>query len=227
MLPEPGLVTFGSVADAIGAFRYHDATAMEAVASALHGRRALLVLDNVEQVVGGAGRFVVGLLARCRELAILATNREALHVSSEVVVVVPPLDVERDAPLLFRRQASTASPGIDLDAEHDNVLAICRELDGLPLALELAAARVATMSISDVQSAWIAGSDCYAVSGAKGDTPRSREPFGGRMTSSSPTNAGCSIVFWSSEEGSMSRAPRHCWELFASHTLRSPTSSAC
>jgi predicted ATPase len=151
MLPEPGLVTFGSVADAIGAFRYHDATAMEAVASALHGRRALLVLDNVEQVVGGAGRFVVGLLARCRELAILATNREALHVSSEVVVVVPPLDVERDAPLLFRRQASTASPGIDLDAEHDNVLAICRELDGLPLALELAAARVATMSISDVR----------------------------------------------------------------------------
>ena len=140
-----------AVADSIGAFRNHDASAMAAMASALHGRRALLVLDNVEQVISSVGRLVTGLLALCPELAILATSREALRTASEVVMVVPPLDVEQHAPMLFRRQATRASPRIDLETEHENILAICRDLDGLPLALELAAARLATMSIDDVR----------------------------------------------------------------------------
>jgi predicted ATPase len=141
-----------AVADSIGAFRNHDATAVEAVISALHGRHALLVLDNVEQVVGGAGRFVARLLEACPELVLLVTSREMLRLDDhEVVVPISPLPIDHEAPILFARRAAAVSPGFSLDEHSSAVRDICRALDGLPLALELAAARLATMSVDDVR----------------------------------------------------------------------------
>ena len=102
------------------------------VAAAVGERRLLLVLDNFEHVLAAASR-VAELLAACPQLDVLATSREALRLSGEREYVVPVLD-EREAVELFRQRASAAAPD-------DTVLAICRRLDCLPLAVELAAAR--------------------------------------------------------------------------------------
>lgn len=139
-----------AVADSIGAARIDGATAADAVASALHGRRALLVLDNVEQIASAAGRFVVELLAGCDDLSVLATSRHALQIDVERIRVVEPLEIGTDAVALFRARARRARADVELDHEVDAIVQICRDLDGLPLAIELAAAQVATMSISEI-----------------------------------------------------------------------------
>ena len=100
-------------------------------------RRVLLVLDNFEQVVEGAA-VVADLLAACPRLEILATSRERLRLRAETEYAVDPLP-ERDAVELFRARAAAVRR--DLDAADDDVAELCRRLDGLPLAIELAAAR--------------------------------------------------------------------------------------
>lgn len=141
-----------AVADSIGAFRNHDASAVAAVTAALQGRRTLLLLDNVEQIAGGTGRFVTALVDGCPGLTVLVTSREPLRIAAEIVVVIQPLDVEIAAPALFARQAALANPEIDVAEHGDDIAAICRDLDGLPLAVELAAARLGSMSVPEVRS---------------------------------------------------------------------------
>ena len=139
-----------AVADSIGAARIDDASAADAVASALHGRRALLVLDNVEQVASAAGRFVAELLDRCDDLSVLATSRHALQIDAERIRVVEPLAIDADAVALFLARARHARRDIEPDSDSDTIRRICRALDGLPLAIELAAARAATMPIDEI-----------------------------------------------------------------------------
>jgi non-specific serine/threonine protein kinase len=120
----------------------------------------LLVLDNCEQVVDAAARLVDGLLRACPELRILATSRERLGIDGESVLQLSPLvvpDADReptlrmlanyDAVVLFAERATTAMSGFQLtEANKTTVIRICSRLDGLPLTIELAAARLRAMS---------------------------------------------------------------------------------
>jgi predicted ATPase/DNA-binding CsgD family transcriptional regulator/DNA-binding XRE family transcriptional regulator len=126
------------------------------IAEQLTGDRSLLVLDNVEQVLG-AGPFVAELLKASRDVTILTTSRAPLRISGEHVFVVPPLsrsssepegfDINTDAVRLFVARARAANATVDFTPQRLQVVAeICDRLDGLPLAIELAAARTRVLS---------------------------------------------------------------------------------
>ncbi|MFF4757343.1 BTAD domain-containing putative transcriptional regulator [Streptomyces sp. NPDC001292] len=107
-------------------------------------RRMLLLLDNCEHVVDAAARLVEELLARCPHLTVLATSREPLGIPGEVLRPVEPLP-EPVALRLLADRGAAVRPGFRTDADQDTADAcaeICRRLDGLPLAIELAAARL-------------------------------------------------------------------------------------
>ncbi|WP_425588458.1 ATP-binding protein, partial [Streptomyces tremellae] len=108
-------------------------------------RRVLLVLDNCEHVVGAAAELAEVLLTRCPGLTVLATSREPLGVPGEVVRPVDPLPVD-PAVRLFGERGRAVRPGFDVGVDAGAVGEICRRLDGLPLAIELAAARLRLLS---------------------------------------------------------------------------------
>ncbi|MFD8937164.1 BTAD domain-containing putative transcriptional regulator [Streptomyces sp. NPDC059578] len=126
----------------------------ERLAAALHGRRLLLVLDNCEHVVDAVAHLVRTLLRTAPGLRFLTTSREPLDLSGETLWPVPPLDVpppgatpsevrRSSAVRLFAARAAAASPGFTLSDDHTEAVAtICRRMDGIPLALELASTRV-------------------------------------------------------------------------------------
>ncbi|WP_438296431.1 BTAD domain-containing putative transcriptional regulator [Streptomyces sp. HUAS TT7] len=103
--------------------------------------RTLIVLDNCEQVVDAAAELVQELLTSCPDVTVLATSREPLGVPGERVMAIGPLPHE-SALRLFGQRGAAARPGFSADDDPDAVAEICRRLDGLPLALELAAARL-------------------------------------------------------------------------------------
>ncbi|MFJ4785753.1 ATP-binding protein [Streptomyces sp. NPDC088794] len=117
------------------------------IVAALGTGPALLVLDNCEHVVDGAADLVRELVSRSKELRILATSRAPLGLSSESVYALPELSPATSVEL-FEQRARAARPGVELDPER--VAEICRHLDGLPLAVELAAARVRVLSVADI-----------------------------------------------------------------------------
>jgi predicted ATPase/DNA-binding SARP family transcriptional activator len=130
--------------------------------TALTGRRMLLVLDNCEHVVEDAARIAHRLLTACPDLRVLATSREALGVTGESVRPVPPLPVPSaelpagralryPAVRLFADRAAAVRPGFAVDdGTLPAVLRICAALDGLPLAIELAAARLRSLPLDEV-----------------------------------------------------------------------------
>lgn len=107
----------------------------------------LLVLDNCEQVVRGAAGLVQDLVAASKELRVLATSRAPLDLTSEAVYVLPELDLDTSVEL-FTQRARAARTGVELPG--DAVAELCRHLDGLPLAVELAAARVKVLSVPEI-----------------------------------------------------------------------------
>ena len=111
--------------------------------------RALLVLDNVEQVAGAAP-LVDGWRAVAPGLCVLATSRAPLGSRDEIVVDLPPLPLEREAAALFVDRAANARGGARLDPSSDDVQSLVRLLDGLPLAVELAAARTTIATPSQI-----------------------------------------------------------------------------
>ncbi len=117
------------------------------IVAALGPGPALLVLDNCEQVVHGVTTLVRDLVARSEDLRVLTTSRAPLGLSSESVYLLPELSLATSVEL-FRQRASAARPGVDLPAE--SVRELCDRLDGLPLAVELAAARVRVMSVAEI-----------------------------------------------------------------------------
>jgi predicted ATPase len=129
----------------------------------LAAKRALLIFDNCEHLVDAAAKFVHQLLTRCSAITVLATSRENLGLPGEATWRVPPLSLppadprdaaallDSDAGLFFWERARAARPGFDLNpANAPDVARICRRLDGIPLALELAAARIRALSIRQV-----------------------------------------------------------------------------
>ncbi|MFC5885131.1 BTAD domain-containing putative transcriptional regulator [Kitasatospora sp. CM 4170] len=139
-----------------------------ALAAALRDRRALLVLDNCEHVIEPAAELVAVLLDTAPELRILATSRESLRLTGEVVFPVAPLDPDAAAQL-FTERAAAAAPGFvppardggtgadgtraggtGDDGTRAAVAEICHRLDGIPLALELAATRVRAMGVREL-----------------------------------------------------------------------------
>ncbi|WP_156755088.1 BTAD domain-containing putative transcriptional regulator [Actinokineospora pegani] len=134
---------------------------LDRVAEVLAGQRGVLVLDNCEHVVAAAAELADALLARCPGLTVLATSREPLAITGEVVLGVGPLAVPAegapveavlaaDAVRLFADRAEAAAPGFSTAEHVDEVAEVCRGLDGLPLAVELAAARLRSMTVRQV-----------------------------------------------------------------------------
>lgn len=135
---------------------------VETLVGTLRWRKLLLVLDNCEHLIGACAQLVDRLLRACPYLHILATSRESLAIAGEIVWLVPSLEVppaqalseqiqEAEAVHLFVARATTALPTFRLTNHNAWLVAqICRQLDGIPLALELAAARVRVMSIEQL-----------------------------------------------------------------------------
>ncbi|MEV4809822.1 ATP-binding protein [Micromonospora avicenniae] len=117
------------------------------IAAALGPGPALLVLDNCEHVVRGTAELVGALVSMTRDVRVLTTSRTPLGLSSESVHLLPELALATSVEL-FGQRARAARPGVELPAEV--VAGLCRHLDGLPLAVELAAARVRTMSVAEI-----------------------------------------------------------------------------
>src|SRR5262249_2923403 len=107
----------------------------------------LIVLDNGEHLLDACAALVIGLLSSCPGLTVLATSREPIGVAGEVTWRVPPLSLADEAVELFTDRAGLVQPGFRVtDGNARAVSEICRRLDGVPLAIELAAARVRSMS---------------------------------------------------------------------------------
>lgn len=122
---------------------------LEAVAEFLAPREQLVVIDNAEHL-RPAGVMFARLLTKAPHVKLLVTSRVVLHVRGEQVYPVDPLP-EEDAAALFARRTREADPGLSLGAgDLDAVLRICRRLDGLPLAIELAASRVRTLAVQEL-----------------------------------------------------------------------------
>ena len=121
--------------------------AAAAIATALATGPSLLVLDNCEHVVAGVADLVHALVSMTADLRILTTGRAPLGLSSEAVYQLPELSLPTSVEL-FGQRARAARPGVELPAAA--VAEVCRHLDGLPLAVELAAARVRIMSVAEI-----------------------------------------------------------------------------
>ncbi|MDJ0392127.1 BTAD domain-containing putative transcriptional regulator [Rhodococcus sp. G-MC3] len=135
----------------LGIGRVH--TAQERLREALSARPSLLILDNCEHVVDDVALIVDELISASEHVTILATSRSPLAITAEVTYPLPPLYMEgpgSPAAELFVARARAVRPGVMFDpAEVDR---LCRTLDGLPLAIELAAARVRTLAVADINS---------------------------------------------------------------------------
>jgi predicted ATPase/DNA-binding SARP family transcriptional activator len=126
------------------------AAMMERVGDYLDHRQALLVLDNCEHVVTEAARVAEHLLARCGDLRIVATSREPLSIAGEALWPLPPLGLDA-ATALFVARARAQTPSFQPDeATTRTIRSICQRLDGLPLAIELAAVRVRAFDVHDI-----------------------------------------------------------------------------
>jgi predicted ATPase/class 3 adenylate cyclase len=153
---DPAVVP-DAVAAVLGITQQPGKSVGESVAAALEGRVRLLVIDNCEHVVDSVADLVEAILATSATVTILATSREGLGVSEEQLWRVPSLDVnsgtESAAVNLFldRAQSVVSDFSLAQPGEADAVVEICRRLDGIPLAIELAASRMASMTASEVR----------------------------------------------------------------------------
>ncbi|MFD3743783.1 BTAD domain-containing putative transcriptional regulator [Nocardia sp. NPDC058633] len=120
---------------------------------ALAARPMVLILDNCEHVIDAAAEVVADLVGSCAQLTILTTSRSPLAITAESVYPLAPLAIDAagsPATALFSARARAVRPDVRLDP--DTVIRLCRTLDGLPLAIELAAARVRTMSVAEIET---------------------------------------------------------------------------
>ncbi len=127
-----------ALAEALDVKEAEDRTLAAGIAALIGDRKALLLLDNLEQIVAAAAAEVARLVAACPALRVVATSRTPLRISPEREHTLAPLELGPAVELFAAR-----APSLELTAENEQaVAAICRRLDGLPLALELAAARL-------------------------------------------------------------------------------------
>ena len=155
--------TAQQVATTLGIREEQGVPLAQTLAEALRSRHMLLILDTCEHQVGDCATLVQLLLARCPWLRIIATSREPLRVRGETVWRVPPLDLPPDGALLaelaaheavrlFAARAAEARPGFRLTSDNTaSVARLCRTLDGIPLGIELSAARVRALSVEQIE----------------------------------------------------------------------------
>jgi len=162
-LAESELVD-STVASALGVREELGRPVLETLAGVLSGRSLLLVLDNCEHLLAASAKLVDTLLRSCPRLRMLATSREPLGVDGEQLYRVPSLSMPDpgrtlvpaearsfDAVGLFVERARARQSDFRLDVHNaDTVASLCRALDGMPLAIELAAARVTSLSVADI-----------------------------------------------------------------------------
>jgi predicted ATPase len=146
-----------AVAAVLGITQQPGRSVAESVAAALEGRVRLLVLDNCEHVLDAAADLIEAILAASATTKIVATSREGLGIADEQLWPVPSLDVgagvDSAAVALFVERAQHVSPRFTIgdDGEAAAVVEICRRLDGIPLAIELASSRMASMTPGEVR----------------------------------------------------------------------------
>ena len=163
VLDGAGVVS--AVAQVLGLLDSADRKPLDAITNHLASRSVLLILDNCEHVIDGVAELVRRLLAAAPKLLILTTSRELLGIEGEVAYNLPPLDLtpaaeesfevaeKAEAFQLFAQRARQVRPDFRLtEANLQTVAEICRRLDALPLAIELAAARVRALSLTDIAS---------------------------------------------------------------------------
>ncbi len=160
---DPSLVT-RRVAAALGIREEPDRPLAETLTETLRPRQLLLILDTCEHVVDAIAALVQQLLGGCPGLRVITTSREPLRVRGETVWRVPPLALpvatdelgagdlaQHEAIQLFADRAAAVRPGFTLGADNSGAVArLCRTLDGMPLAIELAAARVGALSVEQI-----------------------------------------------------------------------------
>ncbi|TDO44938.1 putative ATPase [Kribbella sp. VKM Ac-2527] len=164
-----GLVTW-AVAGMLGVTERPPQTLEQALVERLRAGRSLLVLDNCEHVIEEVTALVERLLAACPEATVLATSRERLGVPGEQTVLLPPLAADSDAVELFTDRARAVDPSFA--ADRDDVAEVCTRLDGMPLAIELAAARIGSLGLDGLRTAL--DDRLRLLAGGRGADPRHR-----------------------------------------------------
>ncbi len=140
-----------AVASALGVTERARQSLLPAIVDRLSQGRTLLVLDNCEHLLDPAAEFVEQILSACPDSTVLATSRERLAVPGEQVFPVAPLPPTTDAVALFHDRARAADP--DFQADPAVIAELCTRLDGMPLAIELAAARSASLGVTGLLAA--------------------------------------------------------------------------
>ncbi|MFH8620057.1 BTAD domain-containing putative transcriptional regulator [Streptomyces sp. NPDC017979] len=202
-LTDPALLE-RAVAESLGLRDQSMRSAGEAIVDRLHDRRLLLVLDNCEHLVGAVAALVLRLLRAAPELRVLATSRERLCVPGEHVLLVPCLTL-RDGPdgtpceavrLLVDRSAASGAPAWADERRAAAATELCRRLDGIPLAIELAAVRLSALTVEEVLERL---EDRFHLLSARhervpGAGPPGVEPSDVRQSGVEPSSAGPSGV---------------------------------
>src|SRR5579871_4227576 len=187
-LSDPALTT-QAVAEVLGVQEEQNRPLLETLTDTLKSKRLLLVLDNCEHLLEACAQLAAALLRACPQIFLLASSREALHITGETVYRVPPLSLpsktkppagalERaqvsDAVRLFVERADRVRPPFALsEGNAEAIVRICRRLDGIPLALELAAAR--TNALTPEQIAQRLDNRFHLLTGGRRDVlPRHR-----------------------------------------------------
>ncbi|KAB8185936.1 ATP-binding protein [Microbispora catharanthi] len=161
-LEDPDLLA-QAVAEALSVNEHSTRAPLDALVERLHGRQTLIVLDNCEHVLAECAMLVDTLVRALPELRVLATSRQALGIDGERIVELAPLSMptpggdspvplaESDSVRLFAERAASVVPGFEVTEENEQAVAeICRRLDGLPLAIEMAAVRLRALSVRQV-----------------------------------------------------------------------------
>jgi predicted ATPase/DNA-binding SARP family transcriptional activator len=163
-LSEPALTT-QTVASVFGIREDTERTLLQKLLDVLHAKTALLIFDNCEHLLDACAELITSLLAGCPNIQILATSRESLGLPGEAIYTLPSLPLpeqdstsieqvgEFESIQLFAERASLALTSFQLTKENiQTVVEICRKVDGIPLAIELAAARVNMLQVNEILS---------------------------------------------------------------------------
>lgn len=149
-ITDPALVVV-TAARALGLPDQPGRSTVDTIVRFIADRRMLVVLDNCEHLLDACARLMDALLGRCSALSVLATSREPIGLAGEQTWRVPPLALDDEAIELFAERARLAGPDFTLPAgDIAAVSEICDRLDGMPLAIELAAARVRALSLTEI-----------------------------------------------------------------------------
>jgi predicted ATPase/class 3 adenylate cyclase len=170
-LSDPSLVPVAA-AGALGLREEQGRALTKTILDYLHGRQLLVILDNCEHLIAACAQFADTVIRSCRESRVICTSREALGISGELVWQVASLQVpntmtpfgdleQYSAIRLFLERARSQSPTFSLsEANSTAVVQICRKLDGIPLAIELAAARVRQIGVEEIAARL---DDCFRL----------------------------------------------------------------